>query len=263
MSSKLGPTGVPGKSDSDLPDFGLSGDNHGLSEFNEVDFDYDSVNSPGASSTSSEPVYIRQPGFEHHAHEFKVSATNKNDINTLINVISKGSSASILKGKAAKNLSQLHAPTSLKEVTLPPAQARYFPSPPNTPVSLFSPTHYYTNCRQSPIVDPLKPPSLESPLKPLSFTTPDNKSQPTPTPTPATTKGTADGDPEKVRVGNHTPPGYSSSKGVKKKKTNATDQSREGTPENSRPSGKSKIKRGKLLYLFSFTIHIKIVLEVI
>ncbi|XP_064108617.1 uncharacterized protein LOC135216991 [Macrobrachium nipponense] len=44
-----------------------------VSEFDSQDFGYESVSSPGASSTSSEPAYIRKPGFEHHAHEFRVS----------------------------------------------------------------------------------------------------------------------------------------------------------------------------------------------
>ncbi|KAG1669158.1 hypothetical protein GQR58_017591 [Nymphon striatum] len=35
--------------------------------------DYDSVSSPGGSSTSSGPIYIRTPGFEHHAHSFEAS----------------------------------------------------------------------------------------------------------------------------------------------------------------------------------------------
>lgn len=38
-------------------------------EFEELMQDHGSVASPGASSTSSEPTYHRQPGFECHAHE--------------------------------------------------------------------------------------------------------------------------------------------------------------------------------------------------
>ncbi|TRY79469.1 hypothetical protein TCAL_08923 [Tigriopus californicus] len=38
------------------------------SEDNEI-LDYDSVSSPGGSSTASGPIYIRPPGFDHHAHE--------------------------------------------------------------------------------------------------------------------------------------------------------------------------------------------------
>ncbi|XP_071548351.1 uncharacterized protein [Panulirus ornatus] len=44
-----------------------------VSEFDCQDFGYESVSSPGASSTSSEPGYIRKPGFEHHAHEFRAT----------------------------------------------------------------------------------------------------------------------------------------------------------------------------------------------
>ncbi|XP_042222792.1 uncharacterized protein LOC121867101 [Homarus americanus] len=44
-----------------------------VSEFDAQDFDCESVSSPGASSTSSEPGYVRQPGFEHHAHEFRAT----------------------------------------------------------------------------------------------------------------------------------------------------------------------------------------------
>ena len=45
-----------------------------ISEFDDGDFLGDNVNSPGASSTSSEPIYVRQPGFDHHAHEFRIPA---------------------------------------------------------------------------------------------------------------------------------------------------------------------------------------------
>lgn len=37
------------------------------------DHDYENVSSPGGSSTTSEPAYVRQPGFEHHAHSFTIS----------------------------------------------------------------------------------------------------------------------------------------------------------------------------------------------
>ncbi len=37
------------------------------------DHDYENVNSPGNSSTASGPIYVRQPGFTHHAHEVTVS----------------------------------------------------------------------------------------------------------------------------------------------------------------------------------------------
>ncbi|CAL4139232.1 unnamed protein product [Meganyctiphanes norvegica] len=46
-----------------------------VSEFDGQDFGYESVSSPGASSTSSEPAYIRKPGFDHHAHEFRAATT--------------------------------------------------------------------------------------------------------------------------------------------------------------------------------------------
>ena len=39
--------------------------------------DYENVNSPGSSSTASEPVYVRPPGFEHHAHEFRRTKVKK------------------------------------------------------------------------------------------------------------------------------------------------------------------------------------------
>lgn len=39
--------------------------------------DYDSVASPGASSTSSEPSYVRQPGFDHHAHQVPQNSSLK------------------------------------------------------------------------------------------------------------------------------------------------------------------------------------------
>lgn len=39
-----------------------------ISEDNEI-LDYDSVSSPGGSSTASGPIYVRPPGFDHHAHE--------------------------------------------------------------------------------------------------------------------------------------------------------------------------------------------------
>ena len=45
-----------------------------ISEFEAQDvLDCEGVASPGASSTSSEPTYVRQPGFEHHAHEVSES----------------------------------------------------------------------------------------------------------------------------------------------------------------------------------------------
>lgn len=39
--------------------------------------DYDSVHSPGCASNASSdgPVYVRKPGFEHHAQEFEVQKT--------------------------------------------------------------------------------------------------------------------------------------------------------------------------------------------
>ncbi|KAK3105020.1 hypothetical protein FSP39_015310 [Pinctada imbricata] len=37
----------------------------------ELDHDYENVASPGGSSTASGPVYIRPPGFKHHAQEIK------------------------------------------------------------------------------------------------------------------------------------------------------------------------------------------------
>ena len=38
-----------------------------------ADHDYENVSSPGSSSTASEPSYVRQPGFTHHAHEVLVT----------------------------------------------------------------------------------------------------------------------------------------------------------------------------------------------
>ncbi|XP_018008841.1 uncharacterized protein LOC108666470 [Hyalella azteca] len=54
--------------------------------------DYDAVASPSASSTSSEPSYVRQPGFEHHAHEVPVgrsSHTQQSDLKTQKNLLPK------------------------------------------------------------------------------------------------------------------------------------------------------------------------------
>ncbi|KAJ8320630.1 hypothetical protein KUTeg_002217 [Tegillarca granosa] len=48
----------------------------------EHDHDYENVASPGGSSTSSGPVYVRQPGFKQHAHEVKKLKKKK----TLIDV---------------------------------------------------------------------------------------------------------------------------------------------------------------------------------
>ena len=39
------------------------------SSISENDLDYESVSSPGNSSTASGPTYIRPAGFEHHAHD--------------------------------------------------------------------------------------------------------------------------------------------------------------------------------------------------
>ena len=39
------------------------------SSVSENDLDYESVSSPGNSSTASGPTYIRPAGFEHHAHD--------------------------------------------------------------------------------------------------------------------------------------------------------------------------------------------------
>ena len=39
--------------------------------------DYDSVSSPGGSSTASEPQYIRPAGFEHHAQEIRFNRDKK------------------------------------------------------------------------------------------------------------------------------------------------------------------------------------------
>ncbi|KAF2364314.1 hypothetical protein FHG87_004923 [Trinorchestia longiramus] len=48
-----------------------------VSEFDTHELvDYDDVASPGASSTSSEPSYVRQPGFDQHAHEVTVASTS-------------------------------------------------------------------------------------------------------------------------------------------------------------------------------------------
>lgn len=43
-----------------------------LQQQHSVDYD---VASPGASSTSSEPTYLRQPGFDSHAHEVTAGAS--------------------------------------------------------------------------------------------------------------------------------------------------------------------------------------------
>ena len=39
------------------------------SSISENDLDYESVSSPGNSSTASGPTYIRPAGFDHHAHD--------------------------------------------------------------------------------------------------------------------------------------------------------------------------------------------------
>ena len=39
------------------------------SSVSENDLDYESVSSPGNSSTASGPTYIRPAGFDHHAHD--------------------------------------------------------------------------------------------------------------------------------------------------------------------------------------------------
>ncbi|XP_076068729.1 uncharacterized protein LOC143041027 [Oratosquilla oratoria] len=72
MSAKRKPPTPPSpKLDSEDEDI-FAGRRVSVSEFDGQDFGYESVSSPGASSTSSEPVYVRQPGFDHHAHEIRV-----------------------------------------------------------------------------------------------------------------------------------------------------------------------------------------------
>ena len=39
------------------------------SSVSEPDLDYESVSSPGNSSTASGPTYVRPAGFDHHAHD--------------------------------------------------------------------------------------------------------------------------------------------------------------------------------------------------
>lgn len=43
----------------------------------EHDHDYENVASPSGSSTASGPVYVRPPGFQHHAHEFRQETRRK------------------------------------------------------------------------------------------------------------------------------------------------------------------------------------------
>lgn len=68
------PTPPPPKEEADDESEDLfAGRRVSVSEFDAQDFGYESVSSPGSSSTSSEPAYIRKPGFEHHAHEFRAT----------------------------------------------------------------------------------------------------------------------------------------------------------------------------------------------
>jgi hypothetical protein len=43
------------------------------SSISETDLDYESVSSPGNSSTASGPTYVRPAGFDHHAHQESIS----------------------------------------------------------------------------------------------------------------------------------------------------------------------------------------------
>ena len=43
----------------------------------EHDHDYENVASPSGSSTASGPIYVRPPGFQHHAHEIRQEARRK------------------------------------------------------------------------------------------------------------------------------------------------------------------------------------------
>ncbi|XP_050731622.1 uncharacterized protein LOC127006131 isoform X2 [Eriocheir sinensis] len=71
------PPGMKEEADEESEDL-YAGRRVSVSEFDGQDFGYESVSSPGASSTSSEPAYIRKPGFEHHAHEFRTTPPKTN-----------------------------------------------------------------------------------------------------------------------------------------------------------------------------------------
>lgn len=62
--------------------------------------DYDNVSSPGDSSTASGPVYVRQPGFTHHAHEVTKPKTKKKK--TLLTVRDRLSTGTSEQGFAVK-----------------------------------------------------------------------------------------------------------------------------------------------------------------
>ena len=98
----------------------LESDRVSISEFNEVDFrNYEVVNSPGASSTSSEPIYVRQPGFDHHAHEFTITDN-------------------LIQFQKQHHVKKLHP--SIQQVKSPVTlRSNFFQSPPNSPLSLDSP----------------------------------------------------------------------------------------------------------------------------
>ncbi|XP_045109710.1 uncharacterized protein LOC123503773 [Portunus trituberculatus] len=84
-----------------------------VSEFDGQDFGYESVSSPGASSTSSEPAYIRKPGFEHHAHEFRATPPKSTTFTpTSVNVTLGGN---LVGGQPIRT--SLHKPTGLQSPT--------------------------------------------------------------------------------------------------------------------------------------------------
>ncbi|XP_069958259.1 uncharacterized protein [Cherax quadricarinatus] len=74
------PTPPPGKENAEETEDLYAGRRVSVSEFDGQDFGYESVSSPGASSTSSEPGYIRKPGFEHHAHEFRATPSTPTQV---------------------------------------------------------------------------------------------------------------------------------------------------------------------------------------
>ncbi|KAK4319801.1 hypothetical protein Pmani_009288 [Petrolisthes manimaculis] len=114
------PTPPPPKEEADDESEDLfAGRRVSVSEFDGQDFGYESVSSPGSSSTSSEPAYIRKPGFEHHAHEFR--ATPPTPITTTVGGAggSVGVTATLITnlvgGKPIR--ASLHTPAGLQSPT--------------------------------------------------------------------------------------------------------------------------------------------------
>lgn len=84
---------------------GGSGSSERTSSFSEDPADYDSVSSPGGSSTASGPTYIRPAGFEHHAQEVVATPPKKNSPAHKAEVSSIGRSNSVISRHSLSALS--------------------------------------------------------------------------------------------------------------------------------------------------------------